>query len=514
MFKFKSLTLACAAAVSTLAAGYAAAQDAPGACANAAVAEINLTGASATQNILGNIFTNLLDAGFTTVFSKAVGSVAAGTDYRAYCGTLKVAVGTLPVGTTVRFVNRAKGGSLWGVNPVARNTPIATLSFATADCVAQATPNLYHCAEVGDDLNGANPANRAPDFGISDLEPQVFGISINLADAPTAVSTALTSAELLKLDIRRGFAPIFGVVATDTIPNFSFTRANIGQILTGQASRWNTLGGAGTTTASNDRIVVVRREPGSGTQAASNQYFLDQPCARGNVSQSVTLTPNRQTAFNGGGAGTEGDPRIINPTVGLGPLVIEASTSGEVRNALIAARDGVNFKFQAPSGIWFQVNFAGNTWGAIAVLGIENQNNAVGIGTAAGSKASFRAINGLPAGGFGTGDQGAKPARDAAQVAAYDFVFENSFQTNKDNEADATFQQVKLPFINGFIALAQQEATLRSLGNANETAVLAIPGLAGNTTTAAVPTALDTANAGTARWTKSANTCAPFRSTR
>lgn len=512
MFKMKSLALACAAASFGLAAQHAAAV-VPGLCGNAATIEVNLTGASAPQGILTNLITNLLNPGFTTVFSKAVGSVSAGTDYRAFCGTLLADLTpTLPAGTTVRFVNRAKGGSLWGVNPVARNTPIATLSFADADCVANGS--RFDCSEVGDDLAGAgNPANRAPDFGVSDEEPRIYTIGINLADAPAAVSTALDAAEVAKLDARAGFQVLFGLVATDTLPStVNFTRANVAALLTGQIARWNAGLGVVGGTYTNDRVIIVRREPGSGTQAASNQYFLDQPCALGNVANSAALNPNRQPV--GAGAGTELAPRIINPAVGLGPIVIESSTGGEVRNALLAARNGTNFKYQAPSGIWYQVNFAGNTWGAIGVLGLDSQNNAAGIGTVAGSTMSFRQINGQPAAGFGTGAQGAKAARDAAQVGAYDFVFENTFQTNTDNEADPAFQAVKLPFINAFISLVQKEATLRSLGDANETAVLAIPGLSGNVTNATVPTAVDTANAGTSRWTKSANTCLPFRATR
>lgn len=512
MFKMKSLALACATVSLGLAAQHAAAA-APGACANPATIEVNLTGASAPQGILSNLITNLLNPGFTTVFSKAVGSVSAGTDYRAFCGTLLVDLNpTLPAGTSVRFLHRAKGGSLWGVNPVARNTPIANLSFADADCVVNGS--RFDCAEVGDDLAGAaNVANRTPDFGVSDVEPRIFTIGLNLADAPTAVSTALDATEVAKLDVRAGFQALIGLVATDTLPaTVNFTRANVAAILTGQVSRWNAGLGVVGGTYTNDRVIIVRREPGSGTQAASNQYFLDQPCALGNVANSAALNPNRQPV--GSGAGTEVSPRIINPAAGLGPIVIESSTSGEVRNALLAARNGTNFKYQAPSGIWYQVNFAGNTWGAIGVLGLDSQNNGVGIGTVAGSTMSFRQINGQPAAGFGTGAQGAKAARDAAQVGAYDFVFENTFQTNTDNEADAGFQQVKLPFINSFIAQIQKESILRNLADANESAVLAIPGLSGNTTSATVPTALDTANAGTSRWTKTGNTCLPFRATR
>lgn len=517
MLKMKPLALAFTVAAAAFGAQNASAV-APGACAAPGVVDVYLTGASAPQAILGNIFQNLLNPGFTVVYSKSVGSVSAGTDYRAYCGTLINAVGTIPAGSAVRFINRAKGGSLWGVNPVARKTKIATLSFADANCnAAGGSGRNFDCSEVGNDLDETNADNLKPDFGVSDVEPRMFAITANLADAPTAVSTALTQAELDKLNpIHRGFQVLFGVVATDTLvePTATFTRGNLAQILTGQSSRWNTLfGGKGSNTYTNDRIVICRREPGSGTQASSNQYFLDQPCAQGNVANSVTLTPSRQTSPNGGGNGAQATPFVINPAAGLGPVVIEASTSGEVRNCMLSARNGTDFTFQAPNGNFYQVKFGGNTWGAIGVLSMENQNNAVGIGTAAGATMSFRSINGQPLGGFLTGDAGAKPARDAAQVGAYDFVMENTFQLNADDVADAAFA-TKLAFINAFLDLAQKESTLRSLGNANETSVLAIPGIAGNTTTATVPTALDTANAGTSRWTKNANTCSPIRSTR
>lgn len=532
MFKLNRVAVACAASLGALTVPEAHAV-LPGNCANAAAVEIYLSGASAPQNILGNIMTDLLDAGFTTVYSAPVGSVSAGTDYRAYCGTAKAAIGAIPAGTTVRFVNRAKGGSLWGVNPVARRSSIATLSFADADCVAAASGSVqqFNCKEAGDDLDASNASNRIPDFGVSDVEPAMFKTNVNLADVPAPVASALSSTEVNSLAVSRGFQVIFGLAATENVPqSVQFTRGAVANILSGGVGSWSTIGvtlappsglpSGFTAQAIQNRILVCRREPGSGTQAVSNDYFLRNPCVDGNTANPFAIQPARQprvSAANAspplpsgitGGKGTETEPYLIG-TAGITPLVIEASTSGEVRNCLAAAQDNTVFKFLAPTGIWYQVDFRNsnsstyNVWGGIGVLSGESHNNG-GVGTATGRRASFRPLNGVPSSAITNGaDTGFQAVQAAAQVAAYDFVYENTFQYVTGSISGNT-----LDFVNAFIDRAQRNSTLINLSARNEAAVLAIPNLAGNgqSTGAIVPN-----TSILSRWTKNANSCSPFR---
>ena len=132
--KFNKLALVCAAACATF-AGQASAQLSSNATNAAIVADANansrvlyISGASAVQGGFNQIAQTLLQSGFARFQSSNAG------DYRAVAGKLVTSAGTWAAGTNVIIINRAKGGSVWGVNPVARAEKIESLNVSSASC--------------------------------------------------------------------------------------------------------------------------------------------------------------------------------------------------------------------------------------------------------------------------------------------------------------------------------------------------------------------------------------------
>jgi hypothetical protein len=171
--KFKKLAVASAMAVAALSGQAMAA--APGIATTPDI-DVYLTGASAPQNILGALAETLFGANTAGTFNNYHvfydnGSTI-GASYRAYYGALQspltvnsptVGSVTLAVGTKVRLINRAKGGSVWGVDPVARKQNIAWMAPTSGNCTLQTNTSLayqYLCAESGSDTNAADPSNR------------------------------------------------------------------------------------------------------------------------------------------------------------------------------------------------------------------------------------------------------------------------------------------------------------------------------------------------------------------
>src|SRR5215831_8576312 len=117
--KVKQLAAACALAFAGTSAYALGPFDAP-------QVTVFLAGASAPQNFLGGLAANLFQGTQgTDWFAYFDNGGTIGANYRAYFGTLKTTVQdpNMPAsiaGKTVLIINRAKGGSVWGVNPVAR----------------------------------------------------------------------------------------------------------------------------------------------------------------------------------------------------------------------------------------------------------------------------------------------------------------------------------------------------------------------------------------------------------
>lgn len=448
--------------------------------------DIYLTGASAPQAILGGIAAEIFTSGFTTVYDDGTPTGTKGAAYRAYCGTLNSLAGALN-GKKVRFLNRAKGGSVFGVNPVATDQPIANLDFAT--CVTSVTAGRdFECAEKGDDLNAANPNNRKPDFGVSDVEPTMFKDPLNVEFGQVQLTP--TQAAKFTGTQKASNQVIFGLPLTANVPLTSLSRTQMASILMGNFSDWSQVDAS----LAAGPITICRRVQGSGTQATFNHYFLNFPCTVGNIAQTGNSVPLRMADSAGYNvtvaAGTPADPIQIDPSAGV--TIVENPGSGDVRTCLQKANQGQDYSFKGDDGRSYKVLFsrAGGPYRATGVLSLDSLNKGGGgsVWGTAGVDWNFVRLNGVD----GT--------QANAQKGLYDFVMEQSIQYKNDK----TYPTIDYkPFINLFIAEAQKETILRAISDVSvRGGVLGLPGVQGN--------CIGTAPAcNTSNWTRNGNSCSP-----
>lgn len=391
---------------------------------NGSLKEVSVSGASALRLSFAAYASEILDN------LHRYQNDASGNNHRAYAGTLNQAVGSWGAGTPVILYKRDQGGSGQGVNPVAAATPIAHMVVNAATCTAGdgsvASPYLCGTTE-----------NRVSDAGISDLEPALLQKPANLPSG----AAALNANQLGNLDVAPLVQGIFGVAVNKkayralqqaqgiipvgaplldvpadqntwnaatlaTIPSLpvEFVRAALSGSLGGGAGNATTKRGWNIVipTSVDPNVVtktinIVRRVEGSGTQAASNVFFLNN-----GSSETGALAPL-------GVAGSTGNPSVVHRVTGPGYVVQEGSGAGNVEDGLgrVSAADTVNSVEEAADG-------DGIAYG-LGVLG--------------------REVNPLRDGGdrgyrFVKLD-GVAPVRALAKAGDYGFVFEATMQWNK-----------------------------------------------------------------------------------
>lgn len=247
--------------------------------------EVFISGASAQQLTLGKIVEGMMVAGSIDVYYDTATN---GKDYRAYFGT--GAAGTSIAGQKVLIHNRAAGGSVWGVNPVARAEAITRMAVG-AGCTAVAgavfPAATYKCA---------NKVNAVPDAGVSDVEPALF-VGINVATG----DSELTDDERANLTVASQNAVIMGIAVTNNMPLTSLSRAQLTSMLTGAYTNWSQVDAS-----LSGPIVVERRKNGSGTQAGANAYFGAYPCSAGALAPATASNsvPGVYTVVENSASGT------------------------------------------------------------------------------------------------------------------------------------------------------------------------------------------------------------------
>lgn len=442
--KYTKIALACSFALSTMVA-QAAVVDIP-----AGTVTIYVSGASAVDNF----FADTVNSMMTNV--TAVRGPTNDSAYRAYLGQANGVTGVAN-GTNVLLVKRSTGGSLFGVNPVARSERITTLDFTS--CTALTGGDYaFECATKGDDENGAD--GEVPDFGISDVEPFMFQ-GINLGNNQSALSTAEVAA-LVSQPVNQ---QAMGIVATSAVANTThISRAAYGAMLAGKINTWEVVDG------SEDPVIVCRRTNGSGTQASYNWFFSGFPCntATNGFTANVPATTAGQTEIITGGSGTSGDPFIVDPTASEQAVIVENSSSGRVRSCLSNANNRTDWTATDTNGDTYKYEFsklpaAGK---AIGVLSMDSYASSSLVAT------SYRYLDGAgvfdPVTQTGTGPQtGIAPSKANIVEGRYDFVLELSA-----NERAGTTGEKKA-FWNQLVANLGSSAytsdttgTFSSVGNA------------------------------------------------
>ncbi|MCW5624573.1 MAG: hypothetical protein KIT73_07665, partial [Burkholderiales bacterium] len=425
---------------------------------------IYLAGASAPDNFLESIATGIFDAGFIR-YQDDGGTPSVFTDdgrsYRAFFGRVKNDA-TIPAalrGQTVLFVKRSKGGSVWGVNPVARAERIGTLNLTAGTCVLNSS--IYRCVEKGIDPGLAgylNPSNAGvvPDIGVSDVEPALFKAPYNVEFG----QSALTATEVARLDVKPANVLMMGIVATNAVPATTHIgRTAYGSMLSGSYQDWSQIDPS--IASGNTQVVVCRRVQGSGTQTSYNWFFNNFPC-QGAFSGVVAPRRMVDDSASGitGGNGTQGNPFTIDPTAGY--TVVENSSSGNVRDCLTRAQTNQPHTFRGDDGNWYTIQFnnSGDPFRAIGVLSTDSFSSA----NPDGNGWSFRPLDGAGvynintqafASGPGTG---VAPSKQNLIDGKYDFAVELTLQyrkvavTNEFGDNVAALSGLKKTFADFFIA--------------------------------------------------------------
>jgi len=363
--QFKQLSLACAVACATLAAQ----AQVVGSPAEAIVNDANangrvlfISGASAVQGGLGQIATTLFQPGTSYLFHPAASTGRTNSDYRAYAGKLAAAAGTWAAGTNVIIVNRARGGSVQGVNPVARGESIENLAVTAATCSTgagtSASPFLCSTLET-----------RVPDAGVSDVAPKLFAGEFNTEGEPG--EPALSPAELARLNVEAIYGLAFGVPITNNLPLFKLNKAALSSLMTGNLGTWNQVDAS----LPADDILLCRRVNGSGTQAVANLYYGNYPC-----NKDLSNPPaDREAGAAWDFVNTfvvEGDTGALN--------VVENSSSGNVRTCLSNAVTAANATFvaNATPGTFTVTNGVGSWTGTVGYttyVTADRAGNPVGV---------------------------------------------------------------------------------------------------------------------------------------
>jgi len=453
--QLKTLALAVAA---SLAAAPAFAVSNPEAVAG--VQKIVMSGATAPDLFVKSAVEEMLKPGYFTYRND---DLTRAFQHRAWYGLAKAGIPGVAENTPILFVKRSKGGSVWGVNPVARASRIESLDFANckAGGSADGTTYNYFCGVKG--LDPDSPDFNDPskndgvvsDMGVSDVAPALFKGPYNVEFG----QTELTSAEVAALTVKPVNALMMGFVATADVPlTTRITRVDYGNMLMGNIQDWTQIDPSLT---GNTQVVVCRRVDGSGTQASYNWYFNNFPCQSafaGAVAPADMIASSASGIV--GGTGTQADPYLIDPTIGY--TVVNNSTSGDVRNCLIRAQDRVDHTILGDDGKWYRIQFSKSSlpFKAIGNLSLDSYG-ASGEGT----KWSFRMMDG--AGSFNAATQtasagatGTAPSKANLRTGAYDFAVELTMQYR--NRTVINSQGDSIPALSGVKKAFADELIKRS----------------------------------------------------
>jgi len=390
--------------------------------------EVVIHGASAQTNLIAGYMGEICATGSLDVFQSASNS---GKDYKAYACNLKATVpgtGGWPANTPVLVIKRDLGGSIYGVNPVATQTPQNTM-VVDGSCTGTASP--WTCSTV---------ALRQAVAGLSDVEPGIFsktltvgttaGVAFNLPSGTDDNGTAwaiLPAATAAGLDVATANQTIFGLAvspdlrnalqaaqglsvgATDaanmpSVPRAFYTAAASGFVRANDAKLpgWDALTGNPADKAKT--VNLCRRANGSGTQASSNLFFLEAGTITTTSNgaffpQTAQNFPSPAVAVTNGVVTTNAAPVVTGPAL----AVIEAGSTGLATGCLTPST------VQNADGT--QVSNAGMF--AIGVISFEN------IAPTSANSWSFVKLDGQA------------PSQAAARVGAYPYVYSATMQWKK-----------------------------------------------------------------------------------
>ncbi len=312
-----------------------------------------VAGASAQRDFWANdIKTNFCQGGGTdyTLYKAADPAITVAglqPDFQASTCTLASSgaqAANVPAslqGKTAAIYYRSEGGSVFGVAGLvkgpAANTKTApgTLKIKRlvldGNCGASTCP-VHSYSDATDSATGAAPNNLVDDFvelGVMDTEPTLFvGVNwptgFNFGGAPLSVPAVSDITAQLGTTVNRVNGQVFSVIVNNSLANHptfvnnSLSRQSLQSIFSGAYETWDQVPEAGTAVATP--ITVCRRDKGSGTQAASQIFFLDQGCN------------SSATAF------------VTATTTGNLDSVVENNSTTALENCVIGDAGGIGFR--------------------------------------------------------------------------------------------------------------------------------------------------------------------------
>jgi hypothetical protein len=248
--------------------------------------------------------------------------------------------------TTVLIRKLSGGGSANGILPVANaSAPAATYrALNTTNCTSSTPITLLGVANVTPWVCGATAQAAVPTVGFADTEPALFAQggpnaigAFNVTDIETNSTFVLTFGPQVTVNLRNALQAAQGLnVGSDALadmPSLSIT--DLASLYSGKTTNWNSFTSPTGTTLSagapvpplNDRVHVVRRVAGSGTQATLNSLILGNPCS----SDKGTIAVDNSPATTTSGTGT-----FTVLAAGGAATVHEESSAGNVTLALEA----------------------------------------------------------------------------------------------------------------------------------------------------------------------------------
>lgn len=374
--------------------------------------EVRIAGSSALRLMVGSYIQSDLaaPASFDVYFDSASGS-----NYRAYAFNTKVAIGSWPVGTPVVIYKRDAGGSAQGVTPLLNGGDASqTHMLLDGSCTTGAGPSPATDIQSPGFICASTVAAKA-DAGIADVEPALLqaainggtGLDVTGLDAAGFVqnifAVGVNKKAYLALQKAQGLVPMSATTidesaaAQPSVPKTWLAGALTGQLLGSSSSRkgWNLL--IPTSVDANvdsKKVNVCRRTPGSGTQAASNLYFANNPC---------------------GGASNQFNP-VAGSTNTAGLAVTGSATTVQY-----SSTSGVQGCLQAVDNL---ADAAGAGY-AFGVVGRENNPTPTVNGVV--QDLGYRYVK----------LSGATPTRAGLIVGDYDFAVESSMQWPKPGFANS-----------------------------------------------------------------------------
>ena len=416
--KLHRFALAACAVVS----GNAFALDPATTAAIPAANQLYIAGSSALQSVIEGLLTQNCVAGTYTKYKGLAGSAAGsgdttdGNSHNAYSCTL-ITGSDFPSfdGQNVVIVKRESGGSAYGVYPLV--TGAATIAMIDLSTCSTTSASAGTCSGV---------ANRAPQAGVSDLEPVAFNYSVN---QPTAFAGQTVSAGSFRSSTSVA-EQIFALIVNDNLFNDLGVAQNT-TTPTVSSAAFATIFAAGYNPASlgwtpfgknlsnpTNQVNLCSRGIGSGTRATAQIQFLQLPYNPA-APQVVSTGDNTQGSVRGGNiAGTK--------------FTSEESSSGNVVSCVAAANASGGYSI----GIVGADRDLSNT--GTHFVNLDNQ----------------------------------VPGRATAKEGAYPWVFESFYQINKNNVGS----NATTILANAFGAAFRKSSNINAVSTAAANGVMATPG--------------------------------------